>query len=67
MEFLFTASYQGMEARLVFQSFGLCMQARKVLRSKGCTCSDVTPQMGKLDRSAAELEAATRFVAFALS
>ena len=67
MEYLFTVSYQGLEARLVFQSFGLCMQARKVLRSKGCTCGDVKPQMGKINRTASELEAATKFVAFALA
>jgi len=67
MEYLFTVSYKGMEARLVFQSFGLCTQSRKVLRSKGCTCSDVTPQLGKLDRSIAERETAAKFVAFALT
>jgi hypothetical protein len=67
MEYLFTASYNGMEARLVFQSFGICMQARKVLSARGVQCGEVTPHIGSLHRSASELEAATKFVAFALA
>ena len=66
MEYLFTASYNEMEARLVFQSFGICMQARKVLRAKGVQCGEVSTHLGQLNRSAAELEIATKFVAFAL-
>ena len=67
MEYLFTASYQGLEARLVFQSFGLCMQARKVLQARGVHCGEIKPHLGSIHRSASELEAATRFVAFALA
>jgi len=66
MEYLFTATYNGIEARLVFQSFPLCVQARKVLTAKGVHCGEVKTNLGTIERSPQELEAATKFVAFAL-
>jgi len=66
MEYLFTATYNGIEARLVFQSFALCVQARKVLRAKGVHCGEVQTSFRPIERSPQELEAATKFVAFAL-
>lgn len=64
MEYFFTAAYQGVEARLIFQSLGLANTAKNILKSKGVVCSDVKPVLADINRDFAELERAKRFIAF---
>jgi len=64
MEYFFTATYRGIEARLIFQSLGLAHTAKNILTSKGVVCSETKPVLADIHRDFAEIERAKRFIAF---
>lgn len=65
MEFFFTASYNGIEARLVFPTLWVASEAKKNLIAKGCVCTDIKPVLADINRDFRELAAAKKFIEFA--